>query len=86
MINKLSTDKRYEAADKLAAAFTPVVGPKFCDLNKGTQFGIIINQQFSVNGEVTCLNDHYGEDIAMHLTNLIIQRLCRNSVIVEVDL
>jgi len=86
MINKLSTAKRYETADKLATALTPVVGPKFCDLSKGVQFGIIINQQFSIKGKVTCLNAHYGEEIAMHLTNLIIQRLCRNSIIVEVDL
>jgi hypothetical protein len=86
MINELSTAKRYEAADKLAAAFTPVVGPKFCDLNKGTQFGIIINQQFSSKGKLSCLNDHYGEEIAIHITNLVLQRLCRNNVIVEVDL
>jgi hypothetical protein len=86
MINKLSTAKRYETADKLATAFTPVVGPKFCDLSKGTQFGIIINQQFSSKGKVTCLNNYYAEEIAMHLTNLVLQRLCRNNVIVEVDL
>lgn len=86
MINKLSNKKRYEVADKLADAFAPVLGNNFCSLNSHVQFGIVLNQKFNSNGKVQSLNERYSFDIASHVTNLILRRLCRTNSVVDVDL
>lgn len=86
MINKLSTTKRYDVADKLTDAFAPVLGNNFCNLNNHVQFGIVLNQKFNSKGKVQSLNERYSFDIASHITNLILRRLCRTNVVVDVDL
>ena len=86
MTTKLSTEKRYIVADALASAFKPTLGKSFCTQSQRVQFGIIINKLFISKGKEQCLNDRYAFDIASHITNLIIRRLCSNDAPVEVDL
>ena len=85
-INKLAITKRYEVADALASAFAPSIGKSFCTQSSHTQFGIIINKPFISKGKEQTLNTRYGFDVASHITNLILRRLCSNATPVEVDL
>lgn len=78
--------KRYDVADKLSNAFKPTLGKSFCTQSSRVQFGIIINQQFIAGGKEQCLNDRYGFEVASHITNLILRRLCGGNEVVEVDL
>mgnify|MGYP006863475293 CR=1 FL=1 len=86
MIKKLSIANRYTVADTLAAAFAPSIGKSFCTQSSKVQFGIIINRVFISKGVEQTLNTRYEFDIASHITNLVLRRLCSNNTPVEVDL
>jgi hypothetical protein len=86
MIKKLTVEQKYTVADTLASAFAPSIGKSFCTQSSHTQFGIIINKVFISKGVEQTLNTRYSFEISSHITNLILRRLCSDSVPVEVDL
>ena len=75
---KLTTEQKYEIADKLAAAYASAgATPAIVNESRSYYFGSIVNQAVTVKGKTVKLSDAYGEDDAIHITNLVIRRLCQ---------
>ena len=76
--------KRYTTSDALASAFQSSLGASFCSQPKNIQFGIIINKPFISKGETITIATKFdcegNESLGGHIVNLILRRLCEQSV------
>ena len=70
----LTEEKRFEFADKMAKTCRKPTEQSLAS-NRNYYFGQIINQPIRIKGVVTSLADRYDEETAMHITNLVLNRL-----------
>ncbi len=68
----LSNESKYAIADAMAKDLKGHIAPVVLDGDRKVVFGIVIN---TLNGEGKSLVDVFGEEQAVHITNLVIQRL-----------
>lgn len=69
--NTMTNEAKYVVADAMAKDLKNHVAPTVLEDRK-TLFGIVIN---TMNASGKTLQDVFGEEDAIHITNLIIQRL-----------
>ena len=82
MTSALSLEKKYRIADQLAPHFKNLLS-----FDRRTAFGVVLNAQLRINGEITSLKDAFTEADAYHITNLVLLRISSNKIIeVDIDL
>lgn len=70
----LPEEKRFQLADMIAKTCNKPSADSL-NANRKYYFGQIMNQPLRINGEVTSLSARYDDETAMHVTNLILNRL-----------
>jgi hypothetical protein len=80
MLSRLSVEKRYRVADVMAPSFR-----NLAKVDRRVAFGVVINSPIKLNGKQTTLNQAFDEEIATHITNLVLRRV-QGSVVPEISL
>ena len=79
IITTLETEVLYETANRLEALWRPQLtsmGINLITVDKHSLFGTAINAPITCkDGVVRKLKEIYSEDLAQHITNLVIKRL-----------
>lgn len=70
MRKQLSTAKRYQVADSMSPAFR-----RLATVERRSAFGVVINAPIKINGKSTSLKQEFSDDIACHITNLVLRRV-----------
>ena len=69
-MKRLSNEVKYQIADIMSASFMHLNM-----VQRNAAFGVIINAQIRVNGELTSLKMAFSEEDACHITNLVLKRV-----------
>lgn len=80
MISRLSAEKKYRVADAMAGAFR-----NLATVERNLAFGVVINAPIKLNNKQTTLKQAFSEEIATHITNLVLRRV-QGSVAPEISL
>jgi len=80
MLSRLSTEKKYRVADAMAGSLR-----NLSTVERNKAFGVVINSPIKLNGKQTTLNQAFSEEIATHITNLVLRRV-QGSVTPEISL
>ena len=80
MLSRLSAEKKYRVADSMAPSFR-----NLATVERNSAFGVVINSPIKLNGKQTTLKQAFSEEIATHITNLVLRRV-QGSVTPEISL